>query len=128
MKAIIFMFSAVLMSCAGPEGPVGLTGATGPQGVSDTVYVKDTSTVDIGIYKKEGILTITTNNYWELTISPYEQGDVFTVLTRQNSGYMWGEPTWYLQESTNIALIRINDDTKASAGCEYRIIWWHAII
>ncbi|MBD3397128.1 MAG: hypothetical protein GF418_16020 [Chitinivibrionales bacterium] len=80
-------------------------------------------------YIKSGVLYDSNRNivnsvyYWRINIYVWDIASYDSCLVqtwvRQNSGYLWKVPTWYLYDTGDV---RIIDDVEADHGYEYKVL------
>jgi hypothetical protein len=71
---------------------------------------------------KQGILyasDTTSSGNWDISFSSIRDSSFVQCLVRQNQGYMWMTPTWYLSKDNRY--VRIIRNSTAAIGYEYQI-------
>lgn len=75
------------------------------------------------IISYQGILysnnKVSDKDYWDISAPLISSTSITSIHVRQNQGFMWITPTYYIASSGSV---RIIDDSKIEHGYEYRIL------
>jgi hypothetical protein len=109
LKWILLVAAILMVGCiAGEDGKDGRDGQDAKSFVyTGVLYAADTSMNGASVY-------------WDKTIYTLTDSSIVNVWVRQGSGYMWQDPTWYIEPKSHY--LRIIDDEKTNPSYEYKVV------